>query len=110
MGDAPIATAPGAVIPQRVRSVARHAAQALRKELGMEARILWFSAWPRGEARTGAPIELAIESPSLLDTRALSRARERVEALDTLYSFNVVDLDQTEAARRERMQREGMEL
>jgi len=110
MGDAVTRLSVPAPIPYRVRSVAGQAARVLRRELGREARILWFASWPRGDARPHSDIALAVRSPALLDPSALSGARERLEALETLYSFRLLDMDQTGEERLAQIEREGVEL
>lgn len=95
---------------KRVDALAREAARRIREELGPETRVIWFGSWVRGSARPHSDIDLAIGPETAPSTEALARIQERIEAIPTLYLFDLVVMSEAASAIREAIEREGVEL
>jgi len=80
-------------IPPRVRGLAEEVAQKLRRELGEGISVIWFGSWIRGDASPHADIDLAVRSAAPIDPVTLATLRQWIDDLPTLYSIDLVNLD-----------------
>lgn len=97
-------------IPERPRAVAREAAAVLRAELGEATRVFWFGSWPRGDADRCSDIDLAVDRDPPVTAVELSRARDRVEQLRTLYGVDVLARSEVGERLQAEIDREGVPL
>ncbi|WP_440998208.1 nucleotidyltransferase family protein [Arhodomonas sp. SL1] len=95
---------------RRVTELVGQAAEAIREELGRDTRIIWFGSWVSGHAVDRSDIDLAIEPAQRLDPPQRERLRERLEALPTLYSFDLVMLPEVASRLRGEIERNGTEV
>ena len=86
------------------------AAEALRAELGGETRVLWFGSWPRGNAEPRSDIDLAVTREPAIGPAELARARQRVAELPTLYSVDVLALEEVGESLSREIHRDGILL
>lgn len=82
-------------IPDEVAQVARAAAGIVRRVLAdPDYRVLLFGSWASGSAGERSDIDLGIAGPAPLDASVLYEIREGIDELATLYTVDVVDLQQ----------------
>lgn len=75
---------------------------------GKEVTVYLFGSWARGEATSCSDIDLAVESRTPLPPGTLARLREQLEESHIPYRVDVVDLQKTDAAFRQRVLKEGI--
>ena len=99
-----------AAIPERVRALADAVAREARRRLGPRARVVWFGSWVRGDARPGSDIDLAVGSPEGVDPDAYAALSGFAEELPTLYTIDLVNLDEAGESLRSEIERTRREL
>lgn len=76
-----------------VRDVVRAVSAIVRATLRDPAfRVVLFGSWATGQAWPRSDIDIGIDGPEPVDTRALSEIRDSVDRLRTLYTVDLVDL------------------
>jgi predicted nucleotidyltransferase len=97
-------------IPDRVRELVDAVASEARRRLGPRTRIVWFGSWVRGDARRGSDIDLAIGAPDGIDPAAYAALWSFVDELPTLYTIDLVNLEEAGDGLRREVERTGKEL
>ncbi len=97
-------------IPSHVRTLANTVAVQARARFGQDLRVYWFGSWATGKARPHSDIDLALASTAALPNRDLATLRDWIDDLPTLYSIDVLDLNQVGDILRRRIEAEGMQL
>ncbi len=77
----------------RTKEIANEAAQLIRTQLDSTIKIYWFGSWPKGEARPGSDIDLAVSSSTPIPLDTMASLRDKLNDLPTLYHIDIVDLD-----------------
>ena len=78
-----------------VWSVALQVAAIVRRVTGDPAyRVCLFGSWASGEARERSDIDIAIDGPAPVTPAAMFEIRDACDALQTLYTIEVVDFAQ----------------
>ncbi len=77
----------------RTKEIAHQAVQLIRTQLDPTVKIYWFGSWPKGEARPGSDIDLALSSSTPIPLGTMASLRNKLDNLPTLYHIDVVDLD-----------------
>lgn len=108
--SAPARAGPTPATRERVAALARQAAAIIREELGADTRVVWFGSWVQGRATARSDLDIAIDGPAAADPLRLGRIRERLDALPTLYAFDLVALHEAGDLLRRHVARDGMEL
>ena len=80
-------------IPLRVKELAAQVAHKLRRELGEDTSVIWFGSWIRGNASPHSDIDLAVISPNPIEPVKLAGLRQWIDDLPTLFSIDLVNLD-----------------
>ncbi len=85
---------PASDIPDRVRNLARQVADEIHEELGGDTEVIWFGSWIRGDASPHSDIDLALRSPTPADPVKIARLRDWIDELPTLFSIDLVNLEE----------------
>jgi len=94
--------------PVAVKSIAQ-ARPIVQEVTGtLDVTVYLFGSWARGEAASYSDIDIAVDSPHPLPRGFLSQLRERFEESTIPYRVEVVDLQRTDPAFRQRVIREGI--
>lgn len=96
--------------PLRVRTLASTVAAQARARFGQDLRVYWFGSWTTGKARPHSDIDLALAGTSPLPNRDLAVLRDWIDDLPTLYSIDLLDLNQVGDILRRRIETEGLQL
>lgn len=96
--------------PLSVRDLARRVAQLVREEAGPSTRCLWFGSWVTGTAVPRSDIDIAIDAAAPLSPGLRQRIQDRVDALPTLRTIDLVDLHVVGQRLRRRIAAEGVPL
>lgn len=75
-----------------VFEVARQVARIVRRVIGDRAyRVFLFGSWASGEARRRSDIDIGIQGPGRVEPALMLEIREACEALNTLFTIDIVD-------------------
>ena len=74
-----------------------------------DARVYLFGSHATGKARTHSDIDIAILPLRRLPPTILTEIREQLEESDVVRNVELVDLSQTDAAFRRRVQKDGVQ-
>ena len=77
---------------------------------GKNVRIRLFGSRARGDARTWSDIDIAVQANPALPPGVLSALREALEESSCLLNVDLVDWNDADAALRESITREGIDL
>ena len=80
----------------------------LRHLKGRRARVYLFGSQATGKARLYSDIDVAILPLQSMPVQTLSDIREELEESDVVRIVDVIDLTDTDAAFRQRVEREGV--
>ena len=80
-------------IPARVNELAAQVAYKIHQELGEDTSVIWFGSWIRGDASLHSEIDLAVISPNPIEPVKLAGLRQWIDDLPTLFSIDLVNLD-----------------
>ena len=80
-------------IPARVNELAAQVAYKIHQELGEDTSVIWFGSWIRGDASLHSDIDLAVLSPNPIEPVKLAGLRQWIDDLPTLFSIDLVNLD-----------------
>ena len=72
--------------------------------------IYWFGSWPKGEARPGSDIDLALLAAAPIPLDKLTSLRDAPENLPTLYQIDVVDIDTVGPVLKQEILTHGVRL
>lgn len=75
---------------------------------GRRARVYLFGSWAKGEGTRFSDIDVAVLPLDPLPQGTLSEIREALEESLVVYSVDLVDLSETAAEFREKIEREGV--
>lgn len=94
----------------RTKEIANEAVRLIRNQLDPTVIIYWFGSWPKGEARPGSDIDLALSAGSPIPLDKLAFLRDKLENLPTLYQIDVVDLATVGPALKQEILTHGVRL
>lgn len=94
----------------RTKEIAKEAVRRIRNQLDTTITIYWFGSWPKGEARPGSDIDLALLAAGPIPLDKLSSIRDDLENIPTLYQIDVVDLDTVGPALKQEILTHGVPL
>lgn len=84
-----------------VLEVARQVVGIVRRVIGDRAyRVFLFGSWASGEARRRSDIDIGIQGPGRVDPALMLEIREACEALNTLFTIDIVDFASAAASFR----------
>jgi len=95
---------------QKVEELASMVTKEARKRFGSATKVYWFGSWIKETAVETSDIDLAIDSPEQLSVQEFSRFTEWVEELPTLYSFDIINMNEISEQFKMRIQNEGKTL
>ena len=79
----------------------RRVAKIVRQEIhDPRYRIVLFGSWAQGRAREHSDIDIGILGPVPVDSVAMDAIRAKCDALDTLYTIELIDLSRVEEEAR----------
>ncbi len=73
-----------------------------------DAKVYLFGSHATGKARVHSDIDIAVLPLRRLPSTLLTEIREMLDESDVVRSVDIVDLSQTDAAFRRRVQKEGV--
>ena len=94
----------------RTKEITNEAVQLIRSQLGPTIKIYWFGSWPKGDARPGSDIDLALSDAHPIPLHQLATLRDRLENLPTLYQIDIVDLSTVGTAFKQEILTHGISL
>ena len=95
---------------RRVEEIAASVAELARRILGPDLDVRWFGSWPEGRAAPRSDIDVAVFGAEEIPLIRMGELRQAIEDLPTLYSIDVVDLAQVDAAFRQHVIETGRRL
>jgi len=90
--------------------VAQEVAQLARNLLGPTVDVYWFGSWPKGEARPGSDIDVALVGQHPLPLETIALLREAIDNLPTLLSVDLVDVSSVSPRLRKEVLEMGVKL
>ena len=94
----------------RTKEIAKEAVRLIRTHLDPNVTIYWFGSWPKGEARPGSDIDLALVAAGPIPLDKLSSIRNDLDNIPTLYQIDVVDLHTVGPALKQEILTHGVRL
>lgn len=76
----------------RALEVAMGVAALAKTYFGSQMNVIWFGSWPKGTSVPRSDIDVALAGEGPLPLDQLSRLRDAIAALPTLYQVDLVDL------------------
>jgi len=96
--------------PDRVKSLAQQVAEKARRELGDDINVIWFGSWVRGDAQPHSDIDLAIAAPHPIPTERVALLRNWIDDLPTLFSIDLINLNEASEDLLEQIERYGINI
>ncbi len=91
--------------------IARHVAKIARQQIhDSRFRIVLFGSWVRGRARERSDIDIGILGPAPVDPWIMDSIRAECDALDTLYTIELIDLGRVGVEARRTMVQDSVDL
>lgn len=101
---------PAGQIPERVRELASQVADKIHKELGNDTEVIWFGSWIRGDAAPHSDIDLALRPSTPTDPLAIAQLRAWIDEMPTLFSIDLVNLDEASPRLVDEILNSGVKL
>ncbi len=91
--------------------IARHVARITRQQIhDPRYRIVLFGSWVRGRSRERSDIDIGIIGPAPVDSCIMDSIRTECDALDTLYTIEIIDLSRVGVEARRTMVQDSVDL
>ncbi len=100
----------GKVIDTRPQEVATAVARLAKDLLGNEVEVRWFGSWPKGTAWPGSDIDIALAAQTPIPLDQMSKLREAIDELPTLYTVDVVDMCSVGGTLKQEILHNGVKL
>ncbi|MGB0721915.1 MAG: nucleotidyltransferase family protein [Gammaproteobacteria bacterium] len=97
-------------IPERPMEIATQIATEVKRRFGDEVQMIWYGSWVKGTARPHSDLDLAVHARQPIPHHEMVALRDWVDELRTLYSVDLVDLDEVGPDLRHQIVREGVPL
>lgn len=95
---------------QRVQGLAQLIANEVRRRFGDDIEVIWFGSWARGSAQPHSDIDIAIASTRPIEHRDFAALRAWIDHLPTLYSVDLVNLQETGETLQRQARETGMRI
>lgn len=92
----------------RVKALVNQVSEKIHRNLGNEVKVIWFGSWVRGNAQLHSDIDLAISSPQPIDFGDFSRLLDWIDDLPTLFSIDLVNLNEASPELINQIERYGI--
>ena len=79
-------------IQQKVSLLASQVADEARRRFGGNIHVYWFGSWVNGNPTNTSDLDIGIDLPSDVSSSELLDFVEWVEALPTLYRFDIINM------------------
>ena len=96
--------------PERVQTLVKQIADKVWQDFGTDVQVIWFGSWVKGNARPNSDIDLAIASLQPIQPRDFAMLRDWVENLPTLYSFDLINLNEASPSLASEIKENGIKI
>ena len=94
----------------RTKEITEGVVQLIRSQLDPTITIYWFGSWPKGDARPGSDIDLALSAAGPIPLDKLASLRDHLDNLPTLYQIDIVDLGTVGPALKQEILAHGVRV